>query len=107
MSTASSGRAREWKVRDHMLAHGWQLVMRSAGSRGAADLAMVHPDRGLALLQIGTPNKTLGPADRARFVELATLCSALPIVAVVIPGIGVRYREANTLPASRWTEFQP
>ena len=36
MSTASQGRAREHRVRD-LIADGWLLVARSAGSKGAAD----------------------------------------------------------------------
>jgi hypothetical protein len=107
MSTATNGRAREYRVRDHLIAHGWELVARSAGSKGAADLVMVHPDHGLALVQVGTPNKTLGPNDRARFLRLAGLCSALALVAVVIPSIGVRYRLVSDGPATHWERWQP
>lgn len=107
MSTATSGRAREYRVRDDMIAHGWHLVMRSAGSKGAADLVMVHADHGLALIQVGTPKKALGPAARTRFVRLAELCSALPILATPIPGVGIRYRLAGIAGPMSWQEWTP
>ena len=102
MSTATAGAARERHVRDHMIDHGWHLVARSAGSKGPADLVMVCPTRGLALVQVGTPGKTLGPADRARFLGLAELCGALPLVATVHRGIGIRYALVVDGPPSTW-----
>lgn len=107
MSTATSGRAREYRVRDDMVSHGWHLVARSAGSKGVADLVMVHPDHGLALVQVGTPKKALGPAERVRFIRLAELCSALPILATPIPGVGIRYRQAGVLGPMSWEEWKP
>ena len=105
MSTATTGRAREHKVRDHMIGNGWHLVARSAGSKGAADLVMVHPDHGLALVQVGTANKTLGPGDRARFLDLAYLCGALPLVALCAPRQPIRYWHLGIGPASTWEEW--
>lgn len=105
MSTATDGRRREHKVRDDMAARGWLLVARSAGSKGAADLVMVHETYGLALIQVGTHNKGLGPADRQRLCDIADLCSALPILARVVPRQGIEYMlVARTLTAwERWT----
>ncbi|NKG21075.1 hypothetical protein [Paeniglutamicibacter terrestris] len=105
MSTASQGRAREYKVRDHMIAHNWVLIMRAAASKGPADLAMAHPEYGLALVQVGTDNKTLGPAARARFLEAAVLCSALPVIAQSMRGI--KYSIVNAGPASGWEAWKP
>ena len=105
MSTATQGRAREHKVRDEMIGHGWYLVARSAGSKGAADLVMVHPDHGLALVQVGTSNKSLGPDDRNRFLHLADLCSALPLVALCTPRLPVRFLCVNEGPASKWEVY--
>lgn len=102
---ARNGAARERRVRDHMIDHGWHLVARSAGSKGAADLVMVHPDHGLALVQVGTSNKTLGPHDRTRFLQLADLCSALPLVAVCAPRLPVRFLCVNEGPASKWKAY--
>lgn len=107
MSTASSGRAREHRVRDHLIRNGWQLVARSAGSKGAADLVMVHPDHGLALVQVGTiKSKRLGPAARERFVDLAWACSAIPIVALCSQGVAPMLYVATPEPASKWARFE-
>lgn len=43
MSKYSAGRETEWEVRDHLLEHGYndlrfRIVVRSAGSKGEADL---------------------------------------------------------------------
>lgn len=105
MSTASTGRAREHRVRDILINHGWSLVARSAGSKGPADLVVVHPDHGLALVQVGTGNKTLGPADRTRFLDLADLCSALPLVALCVPRLPVKFLCVNEGPASTWEGY--
>lgn len=104
---AVNGRAREHRVRDHLIGHGWRIVMRAAGSRGAADLLMVHGTHGGALVQVGTANKRLGPADRARFTADATDLGCLPLVAQVIQGVGIRYWHANNGVPSTWTEWKP
>lgn len=78
MSTATSGRAREYKVRDHMIDRGWEPIFRAAASKGPADIGMAHEDHGLVLVQVGTGNKKLGPDARARLLRAAWLCSALP-----------------------------
>lgn len=83
MSTATAGRAREYKARDHMIAHGWQFIMRAAASKGPADLLMAHETHGAALVQVGTRNKQIGPAARTRFLRAAYLCSALPLLVTV------------------------
>lgn len=106
MSTATQGRAREHKVRDAMIAAGWELIVRSAGSKGPADLVMAHLDHGLALIQVGTANKTLGPADRGRLLHAAALCSAMPILAAVTRGV-IQYWWVGPGPASTWTEWSP
>ena len=105
---ARNGAARERRIRDRMTDRGWQLVARSAGSKGAADLVMVHPDHGLALVQVGTAaSKALGPDDRRRFLDLADLCSALPLVALCTPRLPVRFHVVNEGPASTWEAYQP
>lgn len=106
MSSASQGRAREHRVRDHLIDAGWTFIMRSAGSKGPADIAMAHPERGLALLQIGTANKRLGPADRGRLLHAADLCSALPILAAATR-VGITYWWVGPGPASTWDQWSP
>lgn len=107
MSSATNGRKREHRVRNHLVDHGWHLVSRSAGSKGPADIVMVHPDQGLALIQVGPKGKSIGPTERARLVALADLCSALPLIATPLPGVGIRYRVVTRGPASTWHPYDP
>lgn len=86
MSNATAGRAREYKVRDHLIDLGWVYIMRAAASKGAADLLMGHETHGAALIQVGTRSKHLGPDDRARFLRAAHITGALPIEAIVHRG---------------------
>lgn len=106
MSTATSGRAREYRVRDHLIAHGWELIARSAASKGPADLVMAHEEYGLGLFQVGTYSKRLGPADRSRLLHAAWLCSALPIVATVDRGT-IRYALVHDGIPSDWEPWTP
>ena len=106
MSTATSGRAREYRVRDDLIAHGWTYIMRAAGSRGPADIALAHEEYGLALVQVGTGNKRLGPADRTRLLHAAYLCSALPVVATVDRGV-IRYALVHDGVPSDWEPWDP
>ena len=105
VSTATDGRRREYKVRDDMVERGWLLVARSAGSKGAADLVMVHPDYGLALVQVGPGGKSLGPDDRERLCDMAEMCSALPILARVVARHGIEYHRVgrSLLAWERWS----
>lgn len=111
MSTASTGRAREHRVSALLQAAGWSQIMRAAASKGPADLAMAHPERGLALVQVGTASKSLGPADRVRLCDAADLCSALPLVVQAIEQRGrptvYRWWLVTRDTPSTWQEFQP
>ena len=107
MSTATIGRAYEYKVRDDMKAHGWVHIMRAAASKGPADLILAHPQYGVALVQVGTKSKTLGPDDRARLVTASRLCSALSILAVVVPRQPIRYWLVTRDVPSAWDEWSP
>ena len=106
MSTADNGRAREYRTRDRMTEAGWQPIMRAAASKGAADLLMGHPIHGGALVQVGTQHKTLGPADRDRFVTAAELTCCLPILATWSRD-GVRYWQVTRDKPSTWEEWKP
>lgn len=106
MSTATNGRAREHRLRDHLVSRGWVHIMRAAASKGAADLLMAHPIHGAALVQVGTEHsKRLGPDDRERLVTAAELCSALPLVALCSPGRPPRFLLATRDVPSRWDQF--
>lgn len=91
MSTATAGRTREYKVRDHLESLGWERVMRAAASKGAADLLMGHETYGAALIQVGTRSKHLGPDDRARLLRASRITGALPIEAIAHRG-NITYR---------------
>jgi hypothetical protein len=105
VSTATRGRAYEHKVRDDLRAMRWIQIMRSAGSKGAADLLMAHPDHGPVLIQVGSKSKTLGPADRDRLCAAAELCGALSILAIVIPRNPVRYWLVTRDKPAAWDEW--
>jgi hypothetical protein len=106
VSTATSGRKREYRVREDMRDHDWIPVMRAAASKGVADLAVVHPVHGLALVQVGTASKSIGPDARAEFVRIAHLCGALPILATATRA-GIRYHIVSLGSAGTWEEFTP
>lgn len=111
MSTATSGRAREHRVRDHLESCGFSFIMRAAASKGPADLLHGHPLVGALLVQVGTGNKQLGPADRNRFCAAADLCHALPVLATVTATPGKRtvitYWLVNRGVPSTWTRWEP
>jgi hypothetical protein len=111
MSTATSGRAREYKVRDDLAAKGYPAVMRSAASKGAADLLHGNPIVGAVLVQVGTRNKTLNQEGRDRFCEAADLTHALPVLATVIAQPGhrtvIRYWLVNRGEPRTWNEWTP
>jgi hypothetical protein len=107
MSTASVGRSREYKTRDAMVAAGWFSIMRAAASKGAADLLMAHPIHGAALVQVGSKSKALGPDERARLTNAAYLCSALAVLAIVIPHAPIRYWLVTNGQPSTWQEWTP
>lgn len=105
MSTAATGRRREYAVRDHLIAHGWIFVMRAAASKGSADLLMAHPHHGAALVQVGSKSKALGPLDRERLVSDAEAVGALALLAVVVPRQPITYRVVTRGKPATWDRF--
>ena len=105
MSTAQLGARRERMVRDDLITHGWEPIARSAASKGPADLVMAHAEHGVALVQVGSRSKTLGPADRERLCHAAELCSALSLLAIVVPRQPIRYFAVTRETASKWQEW--
>lgn len=104
MSSATQGRAREYRVRDHLIAAGWTFIARAAGSKGPADLIMAHPNHGPALIQVGANNKFLGPSDRARLLHAADLCRAVPVLARATR-TGIDYWRVGAGPSSTWERW--
>lgn len=105
MSTATDGRRREYKVRDDLILQGWEFIARAAASKGPADLVMAHLEHGVALVQVGSRSKTLGPADRERLCHASELCSALPLLAIVVPREPIRYVVVTRDVPSKWPEW--
>jgi len=88
-----------------MTDRGWLQIMRAAGSKGAADLAMLHPFYGLAWVQVGTAkSKHLSPSDRDRLVAIAEQTHAMPLLVTSGPGIPTRVHVVTREPASKWQE---
>lgn len=107
MSTATNGRAREHRISKLMVAHGWLQVMRAAGSKGPADLAMLHPFLGLAWVQVGTAkSKTLSPDARDKLCAIAEQTGGIALLATSGPGIPTRFYEVTRETASKWKEFE-
>lgn len=105
MSSASIGRATEHLIRDHLIDQGWRFIMRAAASKGSADLAMVHPIHGLALIQCGRGSKRLGPADRDRLCTDAEDCAALPLLAIHIPRHGISLWQVSRGKPAEWSRW--
>ena len=80
--------------------------MRAAASKGPADLLMGHPEHGGALIQVGTASKSLGPADRDRFVTAAELIGALALLATWARD-GVTYWHVTRDKPSTWQRWEP
>lgn len=81
--------------------------MRAAASKGSADLMMCHAIHGGALVQVGTPHKKLGPADRARLVADATDSGCLALLAIVVPGVGIQFWHVTSGTPSTWVKWEP
>lgn len=109
MSTARVGRDREYRVRDELIARDWHPIMRAAASKGPADLLMVHPLRGGALIQVGSTSKTISPAERALFTRACDWAGLLCLLAVVpkLRRDPIRYWQVTEAAPSHWTTWQP
>lgn len=86
---------------------GWLIVMRAAGSKGAADFCALHPFYGLAWVQVGTAkSKRLSPLDRDRLVSIAEQTHAMPLLASCSPGVPPRFYVVTRETASKWEEWK-
>ncbi len=106
VNQAAAGAARERRISALLADHGWLQVARAAGSKGPADLVMAHWEHGVALVQVGSKAKVLGPADRQRLLAAAQMCSALPLLAVEI-GRAVTYHVVSAEVPSKWERWTP
>lgn len=88
-SAVVQGRQKEWKVRDALIADGYE-VLRAAGSKGALDLLAIKPGEQL-FVQVKSGQQGLGPAAWNRLFDLAAMVGAIPILADVQPRVPVAY----------------
>ena len=107
MSTASIGRATEYRVRDLFIANGWHHIMRAAASKGSGDLLMGHPLWGGALIQVGRDSKRLGPADRERLCHDAELIGALALLAIAVPRKPLVVWQVDRGKPAYWERWDP
>lgn len=80
MSTATKGRAAEHEARATAETHGY-YVLRSAGSKGAADLVAFREGHAPLLIQVKAGKSAFGPVDRAKLVHLAGIAHGIPLLA--------------------------
>lgn len=91
---AARGRKSENAVADDLGLYGYDVI-RSAASKGAADLIAIG-DRHVVLVQVklgthGEPFKMPAPAEREQLLRLARrIGNALPVAVCRIPGAGSR-----------------
>ncbi len=83
MSRYAAGRRFEWKVRDQLQDQGY-FVIRSAGSKGAVDLAAFKKSDWL-FVQCKRDGRFSIPEKQA-FYRLAHQCAAKPIFAYALKG---------------------
>ena len=89
-----------------MQAHGWRQITRAAASKGPVDLWMLHEVHGGACVQVWSPSKRLSPADRRELADVAEAFGALPILARVVPHVGIEYTLTHRN-LSRWERWHP
>lgn len=114
MNQGGRGTRAENAVKDELGACGYDVI-RSAASKGAADLWAVH-DGELIFVQVKICPEGMGyqqpsPAERRELVRIAGRCGGVPVVAQRHPGSGARpartawYELTGPGPAERnpWT----
>lgn len=80
MSAYSQGALVERQTSQDLGEHGYDVV-RSAGSKGAADLVAVH-DGEILFVQVKKDKKTaFGPAERRELLRMAARVGAVPLLA--------------------------
>lgn len=93
MNQGGRGTRAENAVADELGACGYDVV-RSAASKGAADLVAVHDGEILfvqvKLVEAGRSYKQPTPLERQQLVRIARRCGGVPVVAARLPGAGAR-----------------
>ena len=91
MTAKGKGARSEYKVRDHYLARGWNVV-KSGGSLGMWDLIALHTDWGVHLIQVKT-NRGLGRTELLTLKNFHCHPSWTKILAVVKDYHGITFTE--------------
>jgi Holliday junction resolvase len=79
MTHYRDGRQFEYTVRNALITDGYDLVLRTAGSKTVVDLAAFKP--GQALFIQAKRDGRISPAERIELLRVAAHIGALPIVA--------------------------
>jgi Holliday junction resolvase len=80
----------ERRVRKDLADNGYDLVIKSAGSKTVVDLAAFKP--GQALFIQAKRDGKISPAERTELLRVSAHIDALPIVAWKVPGkAAIRY----------------
>lgn len=106
VNTSAQGRDLELAVMALLRERGWEC-MRSAGSKGIADVVAIpcSPNLPWLLVQCKLTNPVISPAERLSLITLSVPCRAVPLVASRGDrGVGTRvqYREATGM----WVLFR-
>jgi Holliday junction resolvase len=108
-----AGRDKEYKVRDHLVDNGYEVI-RAAGSKGKVDLVAFKlwpdawTDRHILFVQVKRIGGTIPPADRAELLRLAKIANAIPIVAhQPIPRRPLQYRRLTGPGPKDWQPWTP
>lgn len=116
MNQKARGTRAEVQVLDELGSWGYDVV-RSAASKGAADLVAVH-DREILFVQVklgqGESSRFVlpSPAERRELIRIARRCEGLPIAVTRFPGRGSiparsEYRVLVGEAPDAWLKFMP
>lgn len=93
MNQGDRGTRAENAVRDELGDAGYDVI-RSAASKGAADLVAVHDGElifvQVKLVAVGRAYKQPSPAERRELTRIASRCGGVAVIAQRHPGAGAR-----------------
>lgn len=109
MNHYATGRRFEWRVRDDLMANGYEVV-RAAGSKGSSKVDLFALKPGQLLLVQCKRTGALPAAEWDRLVEVAAWVGGVPILAAVPKsGRGIAYTRllGPKRPRARIQEVEP
>jgi hypothetical protein len=104
VTSYDAGRRLEWDVRKRLIADGYQLVLRSAGSKTKVDIVAFKLDQ--VLFVQAKANGLCPPAER---VELLRVAGLLPGIAVPVVASRpkVTFRRLTGPGPQQWEPWSP